>query len=88
MQARSGDVGAAVGAFAIGARFDAVERCVHGGKVCGLALVEGELQLAFGGKLGARVFGLTKVVGSRFCAADDAAALRGQLGQQRRLLGQ
>ena len=88
VQACGGDVGATVCAFAVRTRFNAGQSGFHGGQVGGFALVQRKLQFTLGGELGTRVLGLTKVVGSGLGAADDAPALRGQLGQQLGLLGQ
>ena len=88
VQAGRGDVGAAARALTVGARLDAGEGGFDSGQVRSFAFAQGKFQFALGGHLGARVFRLPKVFSRHLGAADDAAALRGQLGQQLGLLGQ
>lgn len=80
------DVGAALGAFAIGARINARQGGLYGGQVDGFAFVQGKLHFAFGRELGARILGLGKVVSGGLGPSDDTPPLLSQLRKQRRLL--
>ncbi len=73
MQAGGGDVGAAVCALAIGARFDAGEGGFDSGQVRGFAFAQGKFQFALGGHLGAWVFRLPNVLSRHFGAANWAS---------------
>lgn len=82
MQVRCGDVGAAIGAPAIGARLDARQGGFNVREVDRFAFVQCELQCTLGSQLGARIFRLAEMVGGSLGPADGTATLLGQLGQQ------